>query len=57
MLNEYKLPFTASIINAKLNAVDKKVSIEPQTLTDSEKAQARANIGAVAANEIVTESV
>lgn len=46
MANEYKLSYTASDIDAKLGKVDSAILFEPQTLTEEQKAQARANIGA-----------
>jgi hypothetical protein len=51
MANEYKLSYTASDIDAKLGKIDTAILFEPQTLTDEQKAQARANIGAAAVGE------
>lgn len=56
---EYKLPYTGAEINAKLNQIDNlakaiadKVSTAPQTLTEAQKAQARANVGAATTEQV-----
>lgn len=54
MANEFRLSFTANEINEKLSKVDdinEAVKYTEQTLTDAQKAQARANIGAAAIGE------
>ncbi len=47
MATEYKLSYTGSEINSKLGKVDEAVCYTTQTLTDDQKSQARANIGAM----------
>ena len=51
MANEFKLSYTAKEIDDKLGEIDNVVKITAQTLTDEQKAQARANIGAAAVGE------
>lgn len=43
---EYKLSYTANEINRRLGEIDNAVKYTEQTLTEDQKAQARANIGA-----------
>lgn len=52
MANEYKLSLTGSQLSTKIGEIDKKVSVEAQSLTTAQKTQARTNIGAVAADEV-----
>ena len=65
MAQEFKLSYTGAEINSKLGRIEdlaaavsaheeelkKKVGVTAQTLTEEQKAQARANIGAVAGAE------
>lgn len=54
MATEFKLSYTANEINEKLSKIDDindAVKYTEQTLTDAQKAQARANIGAAAIGE------
>ena len=51
MASVYKLSYTAKEIDDKLGEIDNAVKITAQTLTDEQKAQARANIGAAAVGE------
>ena len=51
MASVYKLSYTAKEIDDKLGEIDNVVKITAQTLTDEQKAQARANIGAAAVGE------
>ena len=53
MANEYRLSYTAEEIDEKLGKVDNAVLYTPQTLTEEQKAQARANIGAGKSEDIV----
>ena len=53
MSNEYRLSYTAEEIDEKLGKVDNAVLYTPQTLTEEQKAQARANIGAGKSEDIV----
>lgn len=48
----HKLSYTATEIDEKLGKVDKAVLFNRQSLTEEEKAQARANIGSASAEEI-----
>lgn len=52
MATEYKLSYTASEINSKLGKVDNTVCYTSQTLTDTQKSQARMNIGAASVDDI-----
>lgn len=47
MATEFKLPYTGQEISNKLGKVDEAVRYTSQTLTDAQKSQARANIGAM----------
>lgn len=52
MATEFKLSYTGSQINEKLNKIDNLVSTTEQSLTDDQKTQARQNIGAVSMEEV-----
>lgn len=47
MATEYKLSYTGSEINEKLNKIDNAISYTEQDLTNEQKLQARKNIGVV----------
>ena len=48
MATEYKLKYTGSEIDEKLDKIDNAVLCIPQELTEEQKAHIRANIGASA---------
>lgn len=60
MTNTYKLSYTGAEIDEKLGKIDElsetKVSINPQVLTEEQKAQARVNIG-VSENTALTPDI
>ena len=49
---DYKLSYTGSEINDRLGKVENAILYTEQTLTEEQKAQARANIGATAGEEV-----
>lgn len=59
MANEYQLSYTANDIDNRLGMAGNAILYTEQNLTEEQKAQARANIGAISKDEenIVTEEV
>lgn len=52
MANKYELPWTGTEVEERLRTVDDTILNTPQTLTEDQQSQARANIGAVSMEQV-----